>query len=100
MYQIDKAENCYHIIAEPGDVTRYDFLVYRDGPDDFCFAPAGSTMLFPQRINKWDVKHLMSAPDSFGPTTVEVRQIADKYHCSPHTVVVCINTMKRLLDME
>ncbi len=44
----------WHIISEPGDATRYDFMVKQDY-DDFIIFSAGSTFKFPQRINRWEL---------------------------------------------
>lgn len=49
----------FHVISEPGDATRYDFLVTKDY-DNFLIVPYGSSFKFPQRINKYDIKANMN----------------------------------------
>ena len=76
-----------HIVSEPGDGTRYDYLVYRDGPNEFCFMPARSTFKFPQRLNFYEVQ---SAKES------AIHLLAVEHNCNPWTIVECIRIMKEL----
>lgn len=78
------APEVLHIISEPGDGTRYDYLVYRDGPAEFCFMPARSTFRFPQRLNYWKDKDY------------DVNLLAVEHNCNPHTIIECIRVMKEL----
>ena len=78
----------YHIISEPGDLTRYDYIMTHDGPDEFIFAPMGNTFHYPQRLNYWDVKDVSSVEECI--------PIAEKEHCNPHTVLECIHAIKEL----
>lgn len=55
--------NVFHIISEPGDLTRYDYLVHQDGPDDFTIAPAGGTLKYPQRLNYLDAVKILEEND-------------------------------------
>jgi len=75
-------EDLFLITAEPGDTTRYEYLVYRDGPDNFTIAPTGSTFRYPQRLNIWDIKNL---------TDDQVFSMAEKESCNPHTLREVIN---------
>ena len=88
----------YHVISEPGDRTRYDYFVYRDGVEDFCFMPARSTFRFPQRVNYFDVKGMEI--DSSLPITEceELFRLAHKENCNPHTLAECVRTIKELND--
>lgn len=72
----------YHIVSEPGDATRYDYFVARDGPDEFVFMPYRSTFRFPQRINYYERENL--AP------------IAEQANCNIHTVAECVRTIEEL----
>lgn len=76
-----------HIISEPGDGTRYDYLVFRDGPDEFCFMPARSTFKFPQRLNFYEVQ---SAKES------AIHLLVVEHNCNPWTILECIRIMKEL----
>lgn len=84
MRQIDYITHCngklYHVVSEPGDGTRYDFIVLRQY-DDFTFMPCESTFRYPQRINFYNI------PDSV--LTSDFAEIAKKEQCNPHTLVEC-----------
>jgi hypothetical protein len=79
------AGDLYHVVSEPGDGTRYDFVVLRQY-DDFTFMPCKSTFRYPQRINFYDI------PDSV--LTSDFAEIAKKEQCNPHTVVECCKVAK------
>ena len=81
----------YHIISEPGDATRYDYLVYRDGPDEFTFAPCRSRFRYPQWLNYWDV-HDMSDDE----VTERTADMAKELDCNPYTLLECIRTIREL----
>jgi len=71
----------HHIISEPGDATRYDYLVNLTGLDEYSFAPVGSTFRFPQRLNYWEVLSL---------TEEQLLELAKEEHCNPWTLKECI----------
>ena len=86
-----------HVVSEPGDSTRYDYMVYRDGPDEFVFTPTRSTFIFPLRINYFDI----AVVDENGEINIdvdEVHRIAEKYNSNPWTVMECCRTVKELHD--
>jgi len=70
-----------HVTSEPGDATRYDYLVNITGSDEYSFAPVGSTFRFPQRLNYWAVLDLNDAA---------LITLAEKEHCNPYTLKECI----------
>lgn len=76
-----------HVVSEPGDGTRYDYLVFRDGPDEFCFMPARSTFKFPQRLNFYDVQSVKESA---------IHLLSVEHNCNPHTIIECIRVMKEL----
>lgn len=86
----------YHVKSEPGDCTLYDYFVYRDGPDEFCFMPKDSTFRFPQRLNYWDVNNIEI--DTSKPITEceELFKLAHKENCNPYTLSECIRIVKEL----
>jgi hypothetical protein len=81
----------YHITSEPGDMTRYDYLVYRDGPDDFTFAPCRNIFRYPQRLNYWVVRNM-----SNDEVTEKTKEMASELGCNPYTLLECIRTVKEL----
>ena len=88
----DGGFNIYHVISEPGDATRYDYIVIAPlgGSDEYFFAPYGSTFIFPQRINKWVAKGIENVRDDNN------LKMAKEYGCNPHTLIECIRTLMEL----
>jgi len=80
----------YFIFSEPGDATGYEYLIYRDGPDEFCFASRSNAFNYPQRINYWEVKDT--------PLTEAIDKLTKKYDCNPHTVIECFAAIKQLWE--
>ena len=78
----------FTITAEPGDMTRYEYIAYREGPDEFTFAPTHSTFRFPQRLNSWDCKDLNED---------QLIAMAQKERCNPHTLKECVNCMEEII---
>ena len=76
-----------HVISEPGDMTRYDYLVYRDGPDTFKFLPALNHFKYPVEINIYD---FLIGIDEISENAV--LQISKKYDCNSHTTFECCKT--------
>ena len=79
--------DCIRVISEPGDATRYDFIMQKFG-DDVKIMPCENTFMYPQTISKWDAKAIAQEkePESFDLCS----EIADTYNCNPHTVMeVC-----------
>lgn len=82
-----------HIISEPGDCTRYDYLILEDY-DDYVIMPCGSTFIFPQRLNYYDIIDIN--------TVEECQDLIENCHygvlqfVNPHTLLECINTIKEL----
>lgn len=73
-----------HIISEPGDATRYDYLMV-PGMEVYRFFPYGSTFRYPTEIGVW-----MGEDD--------INWLAEKYSCNPCTVAECIRSMKESLN--
>ena len=84
----DTTISCLHVISEPGDGTHYNYIVARDGPDNFCFMPLGSTFSFPQRLNWWQVCDYETVSDCIS--------LAAVLHCNPYTLLECVRTMKEI----
>lgn len=95
--------NTFAIVNEPGDITRYEYMVYRDGPDEFCFMPMVNTFRFPQRLNYFDVKDMRPLKDysmeevkNININETPIMKLADKENCNTHTLMECIRTVKLL----
>ena len=79
-------DNLYHVISEPGDHTRYDYMVYKNY-DNYSFMPVESTFRFPQRLNIYSVR---------GIDEKRIREIAEYENCNYYTLLECIRTMEEL----
>lgn len=77
-------DGLYHITSEPGDGTRYQYFIYRDGPNKFCFMPSESTFRFPQRLNYRDIGEL---------TEEELVDMSEEERCNLWTLKECIRTI-------
>ena len=85
--QVTPAIDVLHITSEPGDGSHYDYLVYRDGPDEFCFMPGRSTFKFPQRLNFYAIQSADSSA---------IHLLAVEHNCNTWTIIECIRIMKEL----
>ena len=81
-------ENLYHIISEPGDATRYEYLMLQD-EDDFFFMPTKRDIVYPQRINYHDVKEYQRCT----PQTIQYVSGKKPYYCNLYTFIECVKTL-------
>lgn len=86
------------VTSEPGDATHYEYLVYRDGPYSFTFAPTRSTFRFPQRISAWDIPTKIDLNND--ESQMVIRDVAERERCNPYTVAECMRTMRELLKED
>lgn len=84
-------EKIVRVVSEPGDATRYDYYVMKDGPDNYIFAPCRSTFRFPQRINYYEGVNARN-------DDAALDEIADREFCNPWTVRECIEAMIEMED--
>ena len=87
-------ENIWHVISEPGDCTRYDYIIIRDF-DMYNIAPFRSTFRFPQRLDYWDIKAIHEIKDAAEKSSM-LAEMADKEHCNPCTLAECIRTIMKI----
>lgn len=69
-----------HIVSEPGDGTRYDYLCFRQH-DVFYFFTYYNSFSYPQHIHKSETDEM---------------EIAKRWDCNPWTVKECLRTIKEL----
>jgi hypothetical protein len=81
-----KTIECKHIISEPGDATRYDYIMIQNY-DEYMFMPYKNTFRYPQRLNWWDVKDIEIINET-------VETIAKENNCNSWTVMECIRSIK------
>jgi len=81
------------VISEPGDSTRYDYLVYEDY-DNYMFAPIGSTFAFPQRLDFWEVQLIINIKDACD----YINKHKELANVNPNTLLECVNCIKHLRE--
>ena len=84
---IEYSGNIKHVVSEPGDATRYDYLVIQNY-DDFMFVPYNNTFRYPQKINRFELDEVYEL------------DIAERENCNLFTVRECIRTIKELIGGE
>ena len=87
-------QGLYHITSEPGDTTRYDYIVLKM-EDEYCFMPRKSTFKFPQRLNYWNVR--MGLDNTRGQ---ELMELANLNNCNIHTLMECVRTVIELQEED
>ena len=86
---------CKRIIAEPGDMTRYDFIIHQDY-DDFVIMPYKSPFAFPQRLNWYDIQDIKDLSDAVNRVNTDNRLEL----VNPHTLLTVVNVIKLIADRE
>jgi len=82
-----------HVRSEPGDYTRYDYIVIQNDTE-FNFVAYGSTFCFPSKLDYWDVKDIKTIEDC--QEFIQGHKNFD--HINPHTMLECIRTIKELYN--
>lgn len=92
------APNIYLVDSEPGDATRYNYFVFRNGPDIFHFMPCDNTFKYPQILNYWDIRDIQIDGSKSIEVCEEWFRLAHKHMCNPHTLAECIRTAKKMFN--
>lgn len=82
----------FYVESEPGDATRYSYIIYRDGPDQFTITPTRSTFIFPQRLDFWDI---FTTQDEV-VNQARVIELAEQWNCNPCTVLECMGAILQI----
>lgn len=77
-------EMILRIINEPGDATRYDYVVVYQGNGNYSFASVSNSFNYPRELNYYDVRDL----DEEG-----LIAMAKEKQCNPWTLKECISTI-------
>jgi len=91
MKQITEFKGALRIVSEPGDMTRYDYIIIKDF-DDYIFAPYKSTFSFPQRLNYYSIEHVYTLEDCIQ----FIKDRSELKHVNPNTLFECIKTIKEI----
>lgn len=84
--------NCIHVISEPGDCTRYDYIILRDY-DEFIIMPYKSTFKFPQRLNYYEIQDVIDIK-----TSIKYCNDNNMKDINPHTLLECVTTIKEIYN--
>ncbi len=84
--------NVFHIISEPGDKTRYDYMINQNGPDDFTIAPVESTFAFPQRLDYFVAKQMLGYGEE------RLAEEAKEMGVNPHTLSEVCRTIVEIRE--
>ncbi len=92
------ATNVYSVVSEPGDATRYEYLVYRDGPEEYTFTARRNQFGYPRRIRKWEIEGFEDDLNSKDDVNL-INIIADREGVNPHTVLECCRVIQELNEV-
>lgn len=81
-------EEVLHVVSEPGDATRYNYIVYQE-VDNFYFCSAHGPMRYPHFINYYDVKNA---------STDTIIDLAEDQQVNPYTYAECARTAIELIE--
>jgi len=84
-----------HVISEPGDWTRYDYVVVRNDTV-FNFVAYYSTFCFPSKLDYWDIQNI----EDLEGCQEFIKEHENFDHINPHTMLECIRTIKELYNNE
>ncbi len=77
-----------HVVSEPGDHTKYDYLVIKKG-NYFYFMGYSSTFPFPKCISLYDAKGIKTIQNA-----EEFRNTSNEYEdVNPWTILECADTI-------
>lgn len=79
---------CTRIISEPGDGTRYDYIMIRNH-DVYSIMPYKSTFPFPTKLNYYNVKDIETIEDA-----LEYLKKMKNNSINPHTLLEVIRSVK------
>lgn len=74
----------YHIVSEPGDGTRYDYIMIIHD-NEYLFVSYENDFRYPQRLNYYDVVDLSEE---------EMFALANQKICNFYTLAECIRSIK------
>lgn len=83
------------IISEPGDMTRYDYIIVNLGNGEFSIAPYGSTFKFPQRLSYYDIQDIESVNDCIEYIKNDIDNFVG---VNPYTLFECVSCIKELME--
>ena len=83
----------YHVISEPGDMTRYDYLIwFNEYMDSVHFMSNANAFSYPKPVRTIDIKQEWTEDNMI--------EQAHKDECNPSTLKECYNRAKEILSKE
>ena len=100
MREIKDTINIKHVVSEPGDCTRYDYVLMPYG-DEYIISPYMSTFPFPRRLHWFLIKDISTVEQC--AEFIELNK--DRYDnnlkdVNPNTLFEVINAIKELRNEE
>lgn len=100
MKKIRKVEDdIYHVVSEPGDATRYNYVAVRDGAL-WHFTAREGTISYPRTVDSYRTyEHydaLALAEDREQTVLSSLLQIAEEQDTNPFTLAECMRTILAL----
>lgn len=104
MRKINETEKSVHVVSEPGDCTRYDYIAVKPkGTRHYLFKAYGNTFNYPDLINLYDVPEILPDSESIHSEKQEIKEtikdimhLAEMNNCNFWTVIECMRTIKHL----
>lgn len=75
----------WRIVSEPGDGTRYEYIVTRNY-NGYIFASFNGLIKYPDRIESW----MLSDKDE------DIMRLANEFKCNPWTLKECFRTVSEI----
>lgn len=102
MKEVNKiSDYIYQILSEPGDATRYEYLMMPDGDGRYYFMPSKPSFMYPQYIELEEMdEYIMVKQLSNIEGTDCIIKLAEKFNCNPYTVMECVRSMQEHLKQE
>jgi galactose-1-phosphate uridylyltransferase len=86
-----------HVVYEPGDCTRYDFLLI-EAKEFYIVVPYNSTFPFPTRLYTDTVIHFISKLEEKEENREEVLvELTEKYAVNPFTTLAVMKVIYHIL---
>lgn len=86
--------NTFRVISEPGDMTRYDFLITPLSPSVYKIQSHKSTFAFPELIDLGFIGKLETVEDCM--SFLEHTNDTNFDKVNPHTLLECIKSVRKI----
>lgn len=89
------------VVSEPGDYTRYDYVVICDNLNDniFKFVPLRNSFSYPKELDYFEIHKIETLEDVV--RFIDKKTIGDYIKTiNPHTILECIRTTKELYNLN